>query len=166
MRPKKIKDSSALSKTAGRTTTFLVTLSTYEERPVFGAARFAERLIETVLALRLQGLYKLHAFVVLPTRVYLLITPHRVPVEHAVEHIIAGFAHHLDTVRAVWRPGFDSHPIHSIRDMERLRTHLYQLPVRARLAISPELFPYSSAFRSGDTARQSITRSVPAFQSV
>jgi putative transposase len=130
-----------------------VSLSTHHARPVFAVSRLAENLIETVLALRLQGVYKLHAFVVLPSRVHLLLTPQGMPVERAVELIEAGFARHVDTVRAIWEPGFESHPVHSIRDLERLRVHLHQLPVGAGLSSSPELYPYSSAARVTATSR-------------
>jgi putative transposase len=118
-------------------------------RPVFGISTLAERLIETLLQLRLQGVYKLHAFLVLPTRVHLILSPSAgMPISRAVELIEATFARHLDSIHAVWELGFESHPVHGIRNLERLRTHLHELPVRTHLTRSPELYPYSSASRT------------------
>lgn len=127
--------------------TFLVTLVTHQNRPVFAISRVAERLIETLLALRTRGNYKLHAFVVLEDRVHLLLTPQGRELAAAILEIETEFARHLDTVRRVWDSGFESHPVRSIRDLERLRTHLHDLPVRAHVAEAAETYPYSSAFR-------------------
>ena len=127
--------------------TFLITLVTHQNRPVFSVSRMAERLIDTVLTLRTRGSFKLHAFLVLPDRLHLLLTPLDRELDTAVEEIEAEFAHHVDSVRRVWESGFQRHPVKSIRDLERLRTHLHELPVRAQVTESAELYPYSSAFR-------------------
>lgn len=127
--------------------TFLITLVTHQNRAVFAISRVAERFIDTLLALRTQGNFKLHAFVVLPDRVHLLLTPQGRELATAVHEIEAEFAQHLDTVRRVWDAGFQSHPVASLRDLERLRSHLHDLPVRARVAEAAEMYPYSSAFR-------------------
>lgn len=127
--------------------TFLITLVTHQGRAVFAISRVAERLIDTLLTLRTRGNFKLHAFVVLPDRVHVLLTPQARELTTAVHEIEAEFAQHLDTVRRVWESGFESHPVRSLRDLERLRTHLHDLPVRARVAEAAEMYPYSSAFR-------------------
>ncbi|MDP9038248.1 MAG: hypothetical protein M3O02_03105 [Acidobacteriota bacterium] len=126
---------------------FLVTLATHKLRPVFAISRVAELFIETLLALRQAGLFKLHAFLVLPDRVHLLLSPQAMPLARAVELTEAAFAERLDSVQLVWDPAFQSHPIHSIRDLETLRTHIHELPVRAKLTAAAELYPYSSASR-------------------
>ena len=126
---------------------FLVTISTHKLRPVFATSRVAELFIDTLLALRTRGLFKLHAYLVLPERVHLLLSPHAAPLPRAIEILQAAFAERLDTVQLVWSTDFDSHPIRSLRDLETLRNHLHQLPVRANLTAAPELYPYSSASR-------------------
>lgn len=126
---------------------FLVTMSTHKLRPVFAISRVAELFIDTLLHLRKNGVYKLHAFLVLPDRVHLLLSPQALPLARAVEITEAAFAERLDSVQLVWDPNFQSHPIHSLRDLETLRAHIHQLPVRANLTTTAELYPYSSASR-------------------
>ena len=126
---------------------FLVTISTHKLRPVFATSRVAELFIDTLLGLRTRGLFKVHAYLVLPERVHLLLTPTAAPLPRAIEILQAAFAERLDTVQLVWGSSFDSHPIRSLRDLETLRNHLHQLPVRANLTAAPELYPYSSASR-------------------
>lgn len=107
----------------------------------------AERLIDSVLVLRTRGSFNLHAFLVLPDRVHLLLTPLDRELETVVDEIEAEFARHVDSVRRVWESGFQRHPVRSLRDLERLRAHLHELPVRARVTDVAEMYPYSSAFR-------------------
>lgn len=126
---------------------FLVTMATYKLRPVFATSRLAELFIDTLLNLRTRGLFKLHAYLVLPERVHLLLSSNATPLPRAMEILQAAFAERLDTVQLVWNTGFDSHPVRSLRDLETLRSHLHQLPVRANLTPTPELYPYSSASR-------------------
>jgi putative transposase len=126
---------------------FLVTMATHKLRPVFATSRLAELFIDTLLGLRTRGLFKVHAYLVLPERVHLLLSPNATPLPRAIEVLQAGFAERLDNVQLVWNVGFDSHPIRSLRDLETLRSHLHQLPVRANLTATPELYPYSSASR-------------------
>ena len=126
---------------------FLVTMATHKDRPVFSASRIAELFIDTLLTLRMRGLFKLHAYLVLPDRVYLLLSPLSVPLERAVSLTESTFAQRLDTVQSVWSRDYKSHPIRNLRDLETLRTHLHQLPVRANLTATAELYPYSSASR-------------------
>ncbi len=135
--------------TVARTTTpgiFLVTLTTFKLRPVFSVSRLADLFIDTLLELRMHGVFKLHAFLVLPDRVHLLLGPHA-PLKRVVEVLETTFAQRLDTVQLVWNTEFESHPVHSIRDLETLRTHIHELPVRAHLTTTAELYPYSSASR-------------------
>ena len=126
---------------------FLVTLATYKFRPVFAVSRLADLFIDTLLSLRMRGLFKLHAFLVLPDRVHLLLSPLTVSLDRAVEMTEGAFAQQLDSVQLIWEPGFEQHPVYSLRDLETLRTHIHQMPVRANLTPTAELYPYSSASR-------------------
>lgn len=128
-----------------------VTLITKEGRPVFQISRLAELFIETLLHLRTQGLFKLHAFLVVPDRVHLLLTPRTALQSDVLDRTVAAiqqaFAERLHGPRSLWEPNFTSHPVRNLRDLENLRTYLHRTPVRLSLASSPELYPYSSAHR-------------------
>jgi putative transposase len=125
-----------------------VTLATYEHRPIFQVSRLAELFIETLLDYRRSGYYKLHAYLVMPDHVHLLISPESLPLDQAVCLIQKGFAHRIGMKETLWQERFVAHSIRSLRDLETVRTYLHQTPVRVHLTSIPELYPYSSAHRA------------------
>jgi putative transposase len=131
-----------MAKPAG--TTF-VTLTTYEHRPVFQISRLAELLIDTLLVYRREGRYKLHAFLVLPDRVHLMLTPQLSSLAEGVAFIQNGFSRRVGSRHTLWDVEHRERSVDSLRDLETLRTYLHQIPVRANLAPAAELYPYSSA---------------------
>jgi putative transposase len=129
-------------------------MATHERRPIFEISRMAELFIDTLLHYRRLGHYKLHAYVVLPDRVELLLTPQSITLEQAVELIKTGFARRVDPQVAVWQPEFTGHSVANIRDLEVVRAYVHQLPVQASLTSAPELYRHSSAYRRTDLAMQ------------
>ena len=67
--------------------TFFVTTVTHNRRRLFQVSRNAELLLETLQHYRAQGLYKLHAFVVMPDHIHLLLTPQGITLERAMQSI-------------------------------------------------------------------------------
>ena len=124
-----------------------VTIATRDRRPIFEISRVAELLIDTLLHYRTLGHYKLHAYVVMPDHIDLLLTPQAITLEHTVELVKNGFVYRLDTELPIWEHGFTAYSVANIHDLETVRTYLHDLPVRANLAASPELYPHSSAYR-------------------
>jgi putative transposase len=137
---------------------FFVTATTYERRPIFQISRVAELFIETLLHYRTHGHYKLHAFLVMPDHVHLLLTPHSIDLDRAISLIQSGFARRLASKHTLWEPGFTAHPVNNQRDLDTLRTYIHQTPVRANLTTTPELYPYSSAYRQ----EQKLDQKIPA----
>jgi putative transposase len=125
-----------------------VTTATHGRRPIFQIARVAELFIETLLHYRTAGHYKLHGYVVMPDHIHLLLTPQGITLAQAVALIKTGFSYRLDTYEQVWEPGFKGYSIACLRDLDIVRTYLHELPVRAQLSASAELYPYSSAYRT------------------
>ena len=124
-----------------------VTSATQGRRPIFEVTRVADLFIATLLRYRTLGHYKLHAFLVMPDHVHLVLTPQSITLDQAVNLIRNGFAHQLETNLPVWENAFTAYSIANIADLERVRAYLHQLPVRANLAPAPELYPHSSAYR-------------------
>jgi len=124
-----------------------VTAATRDRRPVFEIARVADLMVDTLLHYRKLGHYKLHAYVVMPSQLHLLLTPQSIALAHAVELIKNGFAYRMDSELPIWEHGFTAYAVNNIHDLELVRTYLHQIPVRAKLASSPEQYPHSSAFR-------------------
>jgi putative transposase len=125
-----------------------VTLTTHARRPIFHISRVAELFISTLLHYRIQGHYKLHAYLVLPDHVHLILTPHAMPLAHAVKLVQLGFVHRIDSQISIWEPSYTAYSIRSLRDLAIVRGYLHQAPVRAHLTPTAELYPYSSAYRA------------------
>jgi putative transposase len=134
----------AIPARASRPGTFFVTSGTHNRRRLFQAERPAELLIETLQHYRTEGHYKLHAFVVLPDHIHLLLTP-QATLERAIGVIKGGFSHRLASKLPIWQRSFTDHRIRDAADFNIRRNYIHQNPVSARLCESSEAYPYSSA---------------------
>jgi putative transposase len=101
--------------------------------------------METLQCYRIQGLYKLHAFVVMPNHIHLLMTTDDLP--KAMKHVRGGFSHSFVSTLEVWQPGYTDRQILSEKEFLDARDYIIQNPVRARLVANAQDYPYSSAFR-------------------
>lgn len=135
----------AIPARTARPGTFFVTTATYNRRRLFQVEANALLLIETLHRYRKQGNYKLHAFVVMPDHIHLLITPETVSLERAIGLIKGGFSRRLASKLPVWQRGFTDHRIRDEGDLEVRRTYIHQNPVRAHLAETADAYQYSSA---------------------
>jgi putative transposase len=124
-----------------------VTSATFNRRRLFQVAANAELFLETVQQYRRDGHYKLHAFVVMPDHIHLLLTPQGIPLERVVGFIKGGFSHRLGSKLPIWQRGFTDHRIRNSEEFQTRREYIHQNPVRARMVEFPELYPYSSAYR-------------------
>jgi len=93
----------------------------------------------------------LHAFVVMPDHVHLLLTPARdITIERAVQLIKGAYSHELGTLIGrnpeVWQRGFTDHRIRDARDFVHHRNYIHQNPVVARLVLDSSEYRYCSAF--------------------
>ncbi len=83
----------------------------------------------------------------MPDHVHLLLTPTAKTISEAMNLIKGGFSRRLASTFPVWQRGFADHLVQSADDFTTRRDYIHQNPVRAHLATSPELYPYSSAHR-------------------
>jgi putative transposase len=138
----------AIPSRASRPGTFFITTATYNRRRIFQTSANAELFLETLQHYRRLGHYKLHAFVVMPDHVHLILTPQGIALERAIGFIKGGFSHRLASKIPVWQRGFTDHRIRDAADMEARQAYLHMNPVRGGLVESAELYPYSSAYQS------------------
>ena len=138
----------AIPSRASRPGTYFVTTATYNRRRLFQASANAELFLETLQHYRALGHYKLHAFVVMPDHVHLILTPQSITLERAVGFIKGGFSHRLASKIPVWQRGFTDHRIRDAEDMEVRRIYLHLNPVRGGLVETAGIYPYSSAYRA------------------
>jgi putative transposase len=124
--------------------TYFVTSATFNRRRIFQVAANAELFLE-VLQHR-EGYYKLHAFVIMPDHIHLLLTPQGAPVERVEGFIKGDFSHRIGSKFPVWQRGFTDHRIRNADEFQTRREYIHHNPVRARIVEGAGLYPYSSAY--------------------
>jgi putative transposase len=85
----------AIPSRAPRLGTFFITTATYNRRRLFQIPANAELFLDTLQHYRREGNYKLHAFVVMPDHVHLIVTPQSITIERVMGLIKGGFSHRL-----------------------------------------------------------------------
>jgi REP element-mobilizing transposase RayT len=94
--------------------------------------------------------YRLHAWVVMPNHVHLLLTPNVEP-SVALRRLKGASAREANqllglTGRPFWQAESYDHLVRSQAEFERIEDYIIQNPVRAGLARSEEEYPWSSVF--------------------
>ena len=126
--------------------TFFTTSVTSNRRRLFQTERNAELLIRILQDNRQKGRFQLHAYVIMPEHIHLLMTPaENVSIEKAMQFIKGGFSFKLKSAFDVWERSFKEHRIKNKQDYEHHKTYIEQNPVRANLSQTQEQFPHSSA---------------------
>ena len=93
---------------------------------------------------------EIHAFVVMPDHVHLLLTPSEdVSLEKAMQFIKGGFSFRLKSKMDVWERSYDSRRIVDAEGFRARVRYIHQNPVEESLVSEAEMFPYSSIRRSG-----------------
>jgi putative transposase len=123
--------------------TFFLTTICYNRRRIFQIDPNAELFLETLEHYR--PYYLLHAFVLMPDHVHLILTPRDKTVSQIMNLIKGGFSHRLASKLPVWQRGFADHQIRTHEDFTTRQNYIHRNPVAARLAETPEAHPYTSA---------------------
>jgi putative transposase len=96
--------------------------------------------------------YRLHAYVVMPDHLHLLITPFDT-VEKSVQLIKGGFSfrakRELEWAGDIWQTGFTDHRIRDEEDWKRHLDYIRQNPIDARLVTDVALYEFM-AFPKGE----------------
>ena len=103
-----------------------------------------------IAACRDRGFYKLHAFVLMPDHLHVLITPEiETTIEKAMQMIKGGSAHRMGAEKPqafpIWHRGFHDRWIRDADQFWKAKTYIEQNPVKAKLFESVESYPWSSA---------------------
>ncbi len=129
--------------------TFFVTAVTWQRHCIFSNDDLPKKLIETIYGYRAEERFALHAFVIMPEHMHLLITPGEVvSLEKAMQLIKGGFSFRMRRERPnllVWEKSFTNHRIRDAEDYENHREYIHQNPVRTGLVRLASEYPYSSA---------------------
>ena len=114
---------------------YFVSTQTTDRRPLFRHERWARLMLDVLRHYDGTG-YMLHAFVIMPDHLHLLITPIE-SVEKSLQLIKGGFSfrakRELDWKFEIWQPGFTDHRIRDEEDWKRHLEYIRSNPIEARL---------------------------------
>jgi putative transposase len=126
--------------------TYFVTIVTAQRRRFFQVEDKARLFLDVLQSQREKGRMQIHAFVVMPDHVHLLLTPAEdVSLEKAMQFIKGGYSFRLKSKLDVWERSFNEVQILFPDKFAACRIYVEQNPVRERLVIAAEDFPYGSA---------------------
>jgi putative transposase len=129
---------------------YFATTDTWERHALFINTLLANIVVEQIVSCRDRGFFKLHAFVLMPDHLHVLITPSdETTIEKAMQMIKGGSAHRMGTERPqrfpIWHRGFHDRWIRDADQFWKAKSYIEQNPVKATLAEKPEDYPWCSA---------------------
>lgn len=126
--------------------TFFTTSVTANRRRLFQSEQNAELLLHILQDNRQKGRFQLHAYVIMPDHIHLLLTPaENVSIEKAMQYVKGSFSFQLKSAFDIWERSFKEHRIKNEQDYLHHLHYIEQNPVRANLSSTPERFQHSSA---------------------
>ena len=131
--------------------TYFVTFSTWQRRRLFIVEPYGRLFLKTLYGYRRQGRFDLHAFVLMPEHVHLLLTPAPdVTLERSIQFIKGGYSRacgvEVGRKGEVWQRGFTDHRIRDGEDFNVHRNYIHENPVKRGLVESPSEYRYCSAY--------------------
>ncbi|MFP5226320.1 MAG: REP-associated tyrosine transposase [Acidobacteriota bacterium] len=126
--------------------TFFVTTNTAGRRRLFQVTRNAELLLHLLEEDRARGRYAVHAYVIMPDHLHLVLTPAPdVSLEKAMQFIKGGFSFRVQSKTKVWQESFAWERVKDSRDYEVHCNYIHENPVRKYLCAKAAEFEFSSA---------------------
>ena len=131
--------------------TYFVTFSTWQRARLFVVENYARLFLKTLYEYKRRGYFQLHAFVIMPEHVHLILTPsEEVTLERAIQFIKGGYSRsfglHFGLKKEVWQRGFTDHRIRDAHDFAFHREYIHLNPVRRGLVLNAAEYKYCSAF--------------------
>jgi putative transposase len=131
---------------------YFVTTDTWQKHPLFINTALANIVVEQVVSCRDRGFCKLHAFVLMPDHLHVLLTPgETTTVEKAMQMIKGGSAHRMGLERPnkfpIWHAGFHDRWMRDAEEYRGSKRYIERNPVEAMLVEEPEDYAFSSASR-------------------
>jgi len=122
--------------------TYFVTSVTGQRRHLFRVEKNANLLIDVMQRHRTQSRFALHAFVVMPDHIHLILTPSpSVSLEKAMQFIKGGFSFDLKRKLDVWLPGSNKSQIRTAEKFDACKFYIEQNPVRKGLVEQADMYP-------------------------
>jgi putative transposase len=130
--------------------TYFVTTKAFQSTALFQVHATADILVSKLFHYRDTGAYQLHAFVVMPNHLHVLLTPTpTTSLEKAMQLIKGGSSYEIRNQRGsrleIWQPGFHEETVRDEADFLSKFRYIEQNPVAARLIDTPADWPWGSA---------------------
>jgi putative transposase len=132
--------------------TYFVTFSAWQRQRLFVVESHSRLFLKTLYGYRRQGKFELHAFVLMPEHVHLLLTPASgVTLERSIQFIKGGYSHALGVELGrkgeVWQRGFTDHRIRDAGGFNIHCDYIHKNPVKRGLVSVASEYRYCSAYR-------------------
>ncbi len=129
---------------------YFITTDTWQKHPLFINTDLANIVVEQIVSCREREFYKLHAFVLMPDHLHILLTPRETTtVEKAMQMIKGGSAHRIGLEKPqkypIWHSGFHDRWMRDVDEYRGSKRYIERNPVEARLVDKPEDYVLSSA---------------------
>lgn len=113
--------------------TYALTAVCHERRRIFQQTTTAELMVETILRYRDSGRLLLHAFVIMPDHIHVLLTPAE-SIEKTAQLVKGGFSFAVRKLYSaeVWQAGYYAHRVTDAGDYQRQMAYIANNPVRKR----------------------------------
>jgi putative transposase len=130
--------------------TYFVTTDTWQKHPLFINTVLADIVVEQIVSCRDRGFYKLHAFVLMPDHLHVLLTPaDATTIEKAMQMIKGGSAHKMGLERPqkfpIWHAGFHDRWMRDAGEYRGSKLYIEQNPVETKLVETPQDYAFCSA---------------------
>ena len=129
--------------------TYFVTFSTWQRCQLFVVENYARLFLKVLYGYRREEKYRLHAFILMPEHVHLLITPRGITLERTVQLIKGGYSRAFGLAfrsGEVWHRGFTDHRIRNAEDFANHREYISRNPVQRMLVQNSAEYRYGSDF--------------------
>ena len=113
--------------------TYALTAVAYQRRRVFQQTSIAELFIATLFRYRDSGKFQLHAFVVMPDHVHVILTPAPdMAIERCAQLIKGGFSFAVrkDFQGEIWQEGYHHHRVVDADDLRNQTLYILNNPIR------------------------------------
>ena len=111
---------------------------TADRRVVFQAQQNAQLMTDVLFRYRDQGRYALHAFVVMPDHIHLVLSPSvNESLERCMQCIKGGYSFSLRSKRLIWQKSFYEHRLRNFEDYVRHIAYIEKNPIRRGLQEHP-----------------------------
>ena len=120
--------------------TYALTAVTHQRRRLFQRATNAELFIATLFRYRDAGKFQLHAFVVMPDHVHILLTPAPdMAIERCAQLVKGGFSFAIrkDFSGEIWQDSYHAHRVIDGEDLRNQTFYILNNPAKKQLDAHP-----------------------------